>query len=858
MCPRPGAPSTFSGDRRRKGGPETQEMSESRHDPAPRPSVADGGETQPGAPAASPLGSTAGPSGASDESYRLLFERSPYPMWVYDRETLRFLAVNQAAIGHYGFTRDEFMGMTVKDVRAEEDVPKLLHSFQATIQKSQAHCGLHSAGIWRHRRKDGTFLDVDIMWSPIPFNGRPAVLAYLKDVTDRLRVEEELGRTADRFAKMFQSSPVGVTITRLEDGLFLDVNQGFAEMLGYSRDELVGHRSVEVFDWLTPDERKEFAERARREGRIRNLEAKLQTRGGTVLDIVMSVEVIDYEGVPALLNMTRDITQRKRAEEARQQSEERFRLVARATNDVVWDWDLESNTLWWNDGVSSVMGYDRLEVGADIQWWYDRIHDADRKRVVDGIHAVIDSGARFWSDEYRYRRADGSFGHYYDRGYVLRDEAGQAVRMIGAMADMSERKREEALIVGQNQVLEMAARGEPLKIVLTALARLMEQQSPGMLCSILLLDEEGRRLRTGAAPSLPEDYNEKVDGLSIGPESGSCGTAVYRGEPVFVIDTLADPLWADSREIAQTFGLRACWSTPILSDKGKKALGSFAMYYKEVRSPSTRDLQLAKIATHIGRIAIEGNAAEAERTRMLLREKDLRAQAEGALAEIQEGRERLRMLSRRLVALQEAERREISRELHDEVGQVLTGLMLMLEASANGPPHVQDAVSRQEMMRLVNELMNRVREMSMNLRPPMLDDLGLIPALLWHFDRYTIQTQVHVDFHHSGMKRYAMEIETAAFRIIQEALTNVARHAGATEVKVEIRADRDSLAISVEDTGRGFDQHAVLSGASSGLAGMRERAQLVGGRFRIHTEPGRGTRLTAELPLPVMGGQKTA
>src|SRR5262249_8395019 len=145
-----------------------------------------------------------------------------------------------------------------------------------------------------------------------------------------------------------------------------------------------------------------------------------------------------------------------------------------------------------------------------------------------------------------------------------------------------------------------------------------------------------------------------------------------------------------------------------------------------------------------------------------------------------------------------------------------------------------------------DELMGRVRELSLNLRPAMLDDLGLLPALLWHFDRYTAQTGIAVAFKHSGLegRRFASELETAAYRITQEALTNVARHARVREATVRLWAAQDSLCVQIEDQGTGFDPKAVLgTGHSSGLSGMRERASLLGGRLIIDSLLGGGTHL---------------
>jgi PAS domain S-box-containing protein len=201
-------------------------------------------------------------------------------------------------------------------------------------------------------------------------------------------------------------------------------------------------------------------------------------------------------------------------------------------------------------------------------------------------------------------------------------------------------------------------------------------------------------------------------------------------------------------------------------------------------------------------------------------------------------------LGRRLFDLQESERRELANELHDEVGQLLTGLKLMLEGQGTmGGP--------EEMAQLVREALSRVRDVSMNLRPPMLDDLGLVPTLDWLVQRVRAHTGVAVRFRHTGVdRRFSQTVETAAFRIIQEALTNVARHSQVREADLDVRVRDLRLIISVRDAGAGFDAAAIAPrDATQGLRGMSERARLLGGALRVDAAPGRGTHVFAELPV---------
>lgn len=219
--------------------------------------------------------------------------------------------------------------------------------------------------------------------------------------------------------------------------------------------------------------------------------------------------------------------------------------------------------------------------------------------------------------------------------------------------------------------------------------------------------------------------------------------------------------------------------------------------------------------------------------------------------QVRAGRKRLQALSNRLVEAQELERRRIARELHDEIGQLLTGLKLTLEMGRQLPPE-QARENLVEADHVLEELLAKVRDLSLDLRPAMLDDLGLLPTLLWHCERFASQTGIQVAFEHSSIegRRFGAELETAAYRIVQEGLTNVARHANVLRASVDISALSDRLQILVEDQGAGFDMDAVLEASSSaGLTGMRERAVALGGRLRIESNPGAGTLLIAELPF---------
>ena len=269
----------------------------------------------------------------------------------------------------------------------------------------------------------------------------------------------------------------------------------------------------------------------------------------------------------------------------------------------LFDWDLQTNHLRYSPEWKRQIGHGDEEISDAYSEWHDRIHPDDRDRVLAAVHGCADKPPHECRVEFRFRHKDGSYRWILAQAGAHFDPDGKATRIAGSHVDITDQKRNEAMVAGQAHVHELVATGATLEQSLDTLLRVVEAQSSGMLGSILLLDADGTHVHHLAAPSLPVEFCRAMDGESIGEGAGACGTAIYRREPVIVEDIATDPLWADYRDIALRHGLRAAWSTPIF-DADKKVMGSFALYFTEPRRPSEFHRQLIAMVTHCAAIVI--------------------------------------------------------------------------------------------------------------------------------------------------------------------------------------------------------------------------------------------------------------
>ena len=269
----------------------------------------------------------------SEETYHYLFLNHPHPMWIYDLETLSFLEVNEAAIAKYGYSRPEFLQMSIKDIRPEEELRRLMENLAQPRQSIE-----YSEG-WHHRLKDGRLIDVSITSHSLQFNGHASALVVAQDITERKRAEEKLSASEARFFTVFHSSPIGITLTRLTDGFINDVNEAFLNMFGFTREEVIGRHTIELEIYANTTDRDRLVNLIRDQGGIHGLEVQFRRRSGEIGNLLVSAEVIELAGEQCLLSMLFDITERKRAEDAIRENARQMKAVVTSLDDIVFEFD---------------------------------------------------------------------------------------------------------------------------------------------------------------------------------------------------------------------------------------------------------------------------------------------------------------------------------------------------------------------------------------------------------------------------------------------------------------------------------------------------------------------------------------
>jgi two-component system sensor histidine kinase UhpB len=590
--------------------------------------------------------------------------------------------------------------------------------------------------------------------------------------------------------------------------------------------------------------------------------------------------------------------------------EGRDRLLARVAFEAIWERDLDSDRVTWDANLETIFGCPRNDVVEHVSWWRERVHPDDLPRVEAASTAAIAGGAPGWSTEYRFRRGDGSWAWVASRCAIDRDERGQARRLVGAMTEVSQLKETESRL---RQVLDtlpvgvaVVDRGGNVTLhnpesdriwghtIVSGPERWVKSKGywhasgravdPAEWASRFAL-EHGRVTRDELIDIETFDGRRRTIENYAAPIRDGAGAitgAVIVNDDVTERVRAEEALRKTERLLvdAEKLGQTGSWEQNLVEQQMVNTDANLRLFFGDDRSKGERlddyveavhpddrawvvrrreellagtgsgDIEYRVVwpdgSVHwiFGRATVirdpSGRPIRVYGTNADVTER------KHAAEELERRTQQLEALSRRLIEAQEAERRAVARELHDDFGQVLTALKLNLQRRERDDS---------ESIALVDGAIARMRELAQDLRPPLLDEFGLEASLRWYVEREAKRAGLAFHLALGPLEqRPPAAAETTCFRVAQEALTNVIRHAQGRAVDVEISQTRGTLQLIVRDDGQGFDVAAArrraAQGGSQGLLSMQERVALAGGELEIDSAPGRGTTIRTRLPLP--------
>jgi PAS domain S-box-containing protein len=644
-----------------------------------------------------------------------------------------------------------------------------------------------AAGTWSNfktRTRDGRVLDTS--WVNVPLLDGSNIGIGI-DITSRKQAEEALRESEENFRRSLDDSPLGVRIVTIE-GETIYANRAILDIYGY--DSVEELRTTPIKNRYTPQSYAEF--KIRREKRKggddgpSKYEISIVRKNGEIRDLQVFRKHILWDGERQFQVLYNDITERKRAEEALKFT--RFSVDNAAETMVCVD--RNARFIDVNDTFCRSSGYSREELLSMT------VHDIDP-----------DYSAEIWPEFWEKLKKSGSLTfetcHHSKEGRIF---------PVEITANFFEYKGKEYHCGFAHDITERKRAEEALKKSEAEYRRLYENSMMGISEAL----PDGRLIRVNMTYANMYGY--------VSPDE-MMAKVVDIGQQLY-----ANP--EDRKEVLRILGEKGHMESrefPVVRRDGSP-------FYVLVAAREMRDVS-GKLVCY--------QATHADITDRKRAEEALRA-----------SREQMRALAGRLQAVREEERTRIAREIHDELGGVLTGLKIDFSLLTRAALKIENKTVRKSllagmdsMIESVDATIHTVRRIAMELRPGVLDDLGLVAALEWQLKDFEKRTGVRCEFFPSVEDiSLDADLSTAVFRIFQETLTNVARHSGATEVHVRLSVDADSSTLEVEDNGKGIKEKNILSSKSLGLLGMRERAQMFGGRITVKGTPGRGTKVTVEIP----------
>ena len=395
------------------------------------------------------------------------------------------------------------------------------------------------------------------------------------------------------------------------DSVYLSCNSRFEDFFGVTEQQILGKTDYDFVNArLASLFRQHDKEVILKDSPFIREEWSTFTKDGhrEIFEIIRLPTYDDKGELIGVLGIGHNVTTRRESQEKLQISEERFSLAMRGANDGLWDWNLETDEVYYSPRWKSMLGYRNDELTNDFSTWQNLVHPNDKDRVLQMVQDYLVDKIDSFDVEMRMQHKAGHEVFVLSRAFLVhRDSDSKAVRLVGTHVDITARKKASSFDDKNAEILEMIATGKPASEIYPEIALMYEERHPGLRCSMLELKDG--RLMHGGAPSLPKEYCDAVHGLKNGPNVGSCGTSTYTGKRVLVENIETDPKWAKIKHVALPHGMRCCWSEPIKSSSGA-VLGAFGMYYDYPALPNEEESNDLKSAARLAGIVMERDHAQ--------------------------------------------------------------------------------------------------------------------------------------------------------------------------------------------------------------------------------------------------------
>jgi PAS domain S-box-containing protein len=401
----------------------------------------------------------------SERKYKALFDFSPLPMWVLDKHTLQFLNINDAATELYGYSEEEFLSMNIRDLWAEDSQTIIENTWKLNYRDS---FGM----MVKHNKKDGEGIYLEIKSNPIEFDGKEARVTQAINITAQMAAEEALVSSEKRFKALVQDASDLIMILDFE-GKLTYVSPSSNQMFGFLNSEMLQNNFFYYIHEEDVASVNEHLLKLHKKKRIQIPFYRIKTASGKwrYIETILT-NLSDDPSVNGLVANSRDITEFIKQENKLISSLKRYDIVAKATSDIITDYDIVNDKMYYNEGIENIFGYTKSEIESTGNWFNDKLHPEDKERVMKYTEAGNKLKTLNIKIEYRFKCADGSYKYVLDRSYLVTDNEGNTQRIIGAMQDITETKNYIQTIEDHNSRLKDIAWTQS-HVVRAPLARIM-------------------------------------------------------------------------------------------------------------------------------------------------------------------------------------------------------------------------------------------------------------------------------------------------------------------------------------------------------------------------------------------------